>query len=258
MEQNKNNLPVLALSEDIIEQVNTGQLVKHLQRAVTEAWAYQFSMDGKPVRGISAIGAHEVAINVAQQTRGQYVVRPIKLDFVREQDEYWEAQATAGLFVIGWDKEKAQQIELCIHMALGYATVKKFGVKRSGELYPITFPDRQAVSKAERNAMNKLLPAKVKEAVIEAALKEGKIEQENGNEEKETSGQQSETKKGMATAKQVQFIQQLLEKRDVPEDVIFQCQEEIEKGLSLKSASTWIGRLMKFTKKEDKNNGVFL
>jgi len=161
MEQNKNNLPVLALSEDIIEQVNTGQLVKHLQRAVTEAWAYQFSMDGKPVRGISAIGAHEVAINVAQQTRGQYVVRPIKLDFVREQDEYWEAQATAGLFVIGWDKEKAQQIELCIHMALGYATVKKFGVKRSGELYPITFPDRQAVSKAERNAMNKLLPAKV-------------------------------------------------------------------------------------------------
>jgi hypothetical protein len=194
MEESK--LPVISSAKDIFEKVDTGELVKALENRVTGAWAYEFPMDGKPVKGLSAPGVDEACLFIAQQSQGQTVIRTIPGTLkVTEEPDNFSAEVMAGVYVLGFIKDKPAELMLSTH--IGYSKQVKRGVRKDKSTYGIPHAEVLAVRKAERNAKAHAIPDRIKEKIMAMALKKGKVvaSDPDSPEESEQSGNGKEQEK---------------------------------------------------------------
>lgn len=174
---------------DIFDQIDTGELVKSLDKEVDGAWAYEFSMDGKPVSGLSADGASETCRFIAYKSGGQVVIRVIGFEApVIEEPNCFKASVKAGCYVTGIVNGKP--VELLLNTSIGYAKQLKKGTRKDGTTWDIPHAEVLAVVKAERNAKAHLIPPRIKKVVITKALQKGKVApvDPDGAGEKEGNG----------------------------------------------------------------------
>lgn len=257
VQENVQTLPTLQSARDLFAQVDTGELVAELKRRVTGAWAYQFPMDGKPVKGLSAPGARESAAFIAHQTGGQLVIRPMELFPVIEEPDCFKATIKAGLYVIGIDRPIGKSIELLTSTSFGYAKQPKYGKRakdnppkwKKGDPYTIAHAESIAVSKAERNAIAHLIPDKIKQAILKTALQEGRVEFEEGGESKNETPLSSNGEKQITTS-QLNLIRKLLKSPKVTDQHRDDFKKAFDKGMTSKQASKWIEFLNDFIGKE--------
>lgn len=262
VQEDVRTLPTLQSARDLFAQVDTGELVAELRRRVTGAWAYQFPMDGKPVKGLSAPGARESAAFIAHQTGGQLVIRPMELLPVIEEPDCFKATIKAGLYVIGIDRATGKPIELLTSTSFGYAKQPKYGKRakdnppkwKKGDPYNIAHAESIAVSKAERNAIAHLIPDKIKQAILQTALQEGRVESEEmGNSGNEKPIPPKNGEKGITTP-QLNLIRKLLKSSTVTDQHRNDFKKAFDKGMTLKQASKWIEFLNDFIG-EEKSGG---
>jgi len=178
---------------DIFDQIDTGELAKYLDKEVTGAWAYIFLdengkpvlMNGKEVHGLSAVGANETCRFLAHKTKGQMVIRAIKLESVIEEPDCFKASVLAGSYIVGFSS--GQPIELLLNTSIGFARQSK--TSQAGK--KIIHAEVNAVTKAERNAKSHLLPDKITNEVIRIALLKKKVVKgdPDSGEEKQTNGE---------------------------------------------------------------------
>jgi len=263
MTESTETLPSLQSARDLFDKIDTGELVKDLERRVTGAWAYEFRMDGKPVQGLSASGAREAAVTIAHQTGGQLVIRIIGFEppGVVEEPDCFKASIKAGAYVVGIVQGKV--IEILIGTSIGYAKQPKYGKRaqdgptwKKGDKYLIVHAEAHSVSKAERNAISHLIPDRAKEKILEVALHKGKIEKENGGEEPIQKSSSQNGSNG-ATGKQLNFIKMLLLKKGVPKEMKAECNQALKEGMTKEKANMWI-KALKNQVGEDEDNGKLL
>lgn len=241
---NKNNetLPAIPM-QDVYDLVNVSDIINHLKKAVTEKWCYEIKFADKTVRGLGITGAMEVATIVAKLSKGQHVIRPLELMKLEETAETWNAVVKAGLFVVGIVNDKP--VELLLNTALGYCNQPKLGTRRDGSTWIVQQPDKLAASKAQRMAVEKLLPDKWKQTIIQIALKEGKIQSENGenSEQKVNGGNDKEI-----TDMQKQGIEKRIMNKHVDEPTAIHYKAALNKGMTKLQASRAIQTLDKLIK----------
>jgi len=251
-------LPVLQSARDLFDRIDTGELVADLEKRVTGNWAYEFRMDGKPVRGLSAAGARESAVAIAHQSGGQLVIRVIGFEppGVVEEMDCFKSSIKAGVYVVGIVQGKA--LEILTATSIGYAKQPKYGKRASdgpgwkkGDKYSIAHAEVHAVSKAERNAIAHLIPDRVKQKILEVALQKGKIQLEEEGEIFSGNGKTppSNGEKGI-TAKQLNLIQRLLKGSKITEQQRDDFKKAFDKGMTSKQASRWIEFLNDFIKEK--------
>jgi hypothetical protein len=136
--------------EELVEREITGDLV--------ETMAYEFSVSGKKVRGLSYSGVNAVvrtmnSRGIARITCPPYP-RPQYADIVDEEgDQAWECEVYAVDEVAGGG-------------AWGRASQKKGMKLRSGDVRPDTFAKTKALSKAQRNAKLALISEQLKAELL--------------------------------------------------------------------------------------------
>lgn len=245
-------LPILHSAKDLFEQIDTGELVADLEKRVTDAWAYEFQMDGKPVRGLSAAGARESAVAIAHQSGGQLVIRVIGLESMVEEPDCFKATVKAGAYVIGIVNGKP--LELLTATSIGYAKQPKYGIRKDKTKWAVNHAEVIAVSKAERNAIAHLIPDRIKQKILEVALQRGKVQSEEVSAGGESESPPS--KNGdLATDKQISYIKRILKSEKVLDQQRSDCKKAMAKGLTKFQASKWI-ELLKETVGEE--NGKLL
>ena len=193
---------------DLFELVNVESLVKILQERIAGAWAYEFPLGNKKVRGLSSPGADEVANYLAKASKGQHVVRIISgTQKVIEEIDEWTVDVEAGVYMVN-----SQGNSILLNTSMGSASQPKIGTRVDGSEWDVNHPRTQAIRKACRNAICHLIPEKIKEAVIIAALKAGKVEKED-EKPKSVKTQPPSSHNGFipATKEQFQKIESLLE-----------------------------------------------
>lgn len=136
--------------EELVEKEITGDLI--------ETMAYEFTVSGKKVRGLSYSGVNAVvrtmnSRGIARITCPPYP-RPLYAEIADEEgDAAWECEVYAVDEVAGGG-------------AWGRATQKKGMKLRSGEVRPDTFSKTKALSKAQRNAKLALISEGLKAELL--------------------------------------------------------------------------------------------
>lgn len=249
-------LPILQSAKDLFEQIDTGELVADLEKRVTGAWAYQFPMDGKPVKGLSAAGARESAVAIAHQSGGQLVIRVLGFEppGVVEEPDCFKASIKAGVYVVGVVQGKV--LELLTATSIGYAKQPKYGKRakdgptwKKGDRYSIVHAEVHSVSKAERNAIAHLIPDRIKNKILEIALRTGRVESEEVSQPANEKPPSSNGKNGITT-KQLNLIQRLLKNSKITDQQQADFKKAFNKGMTSKQASQWIEFLNDFIGEE--------
>ena len=177
---------------DVHQLVDVEDVIAHLRNAVTENWAYKITFskgtkDEKTAKGLGIVGAREVAAIIAKLSRGQHVIRALKINRLEETAEAWEAEVLVGLFIV-WTKPDGTTGELLLNTIVGYHGQEKMGKRRDGSTWIINVPDKLAVSKATRKGFESWIPDKWIQRIIQVAEKEGKVRdetEERGGESKD-------------------------------------------------------------------------
>jgi hypothetical protein len=240
---------------DVYDLVTIDQILEHLRKAVTDKWAYKIEFGDKIVKGLGWIGTRETAAIIAKLSRGQHVIRSLKILRIQDMGDTWEAEVLAGLFLVWTDRETGQPRELMLNTTIGYHSQPKLGVRRDGSTWEINNPHKLALSKAQRNGMAALIPNKWVQTIVEVAEKEGKIADET-EESRSTSGKS-------ATDKQIYAIKTMLKHGDIDDATKDRYQEQVDaweadhSAFTLTMASKAIKTLSAIVdaKKKDKKNG---
>jgi len=198
----------IATPGDIFSLIDTDELIESLKQRITGDWIYEFPMGDKKVRGIGADGASEIATFISYKSKGQFVIRTISIQNRKEYQDKCEAEVLAGIYALAVINGKIESALL--NTAVGFASQDKIKMKKSGDEFPVVSPMTQAVSKAQRNAFNRLIPSKIREVVIEVAIKLGRVRET----EEEVENGDSEG----ATSKQIAYIKNLLKSSKITDD----------------------------------------
>jgi len=241
----KTGLPALPMM-DVYDLVDVKDIVEHLRKAVTKKWAYEITFNKgtekqKIVRGLGITGSMETAVIIAKLSKGQHVIRPLELLKLEETAETWDAVVRAGLYVVGIIDGKS--VELLLNTSLGYCNQPKMGVRKDGSTWIIEQPDKLAASKAQRMAVEKLIPDKWKITIIDVAIKEGKIQRED--EENSPSGGEGKSNGKDASKKQTDAIEKMIMNKHVDDATATHYKGALNKGMTMLQASRAIQTLSK-------------
>jgi len=240
----ESKLPIISSAKDIFEKVNTGELVKALENRVTGAWAYQFPMEGKEIRGLSAPGADEACLFIAQESKGQTVIRTIPGSLrVTEEPDCFKAEVTAGVFVLGFIKDKPAELMLSTH--IGYSKQMKFGIRKDKSTWDIPHAEVLAVRKAERNAKSHAIPDRIKAEIMKMALKMGKVSPTDTEtpESAEPSEETTPPVNNKATEAQISYLEKLVKSTKVGKETRERLLAEMKKPMAKERANGWIKML---------------
>lgn len=187
---------------DVYDLVDINDVLNHLRKAVTDKWAYRFKFaDGKIAQGLGIVGARETAVILAKLSKGQHVIRAMKIMRLEETAESWDSEVLVGLYVVGIVNDKP--VELLLNTIIGTCRQPKLGVRQDGSTWVINHPDKLSVSKSTRKGIESFIPDKWAKKIVEVAEREGKIhdeteESENGSAQgKKATGKQINAIKGM-------------------------------------------------------------
>lgn len=169
---------------DIHQLIDIEDVIAYLRNAVTDNWAYKITFnkgtkDEKVTKGLGIVGAREVAAIIAKLSRGQHVIRALKINRLEETAETWEAEVLVGLFLI-WTKPDGTMGELLLNTIVGYHGQEKMGKRKDGSTWVVNVPDKLAISKATRKGIESWIPDKWTQRIIAVAEKEKKIRDEGG------------------------------------------------------------------------------
>lgn len=145
-------------------------VVAEIKGELLQTMAYEFSVGGKPARGLSYAGVNSAVRSMNARGVGRIVCprdpRPQFEEVTDEEgDPAWQCVVYAEDQLVGGG-------------AWGLATQKKFMKRRDGNETADTFSKTKALSKAQRNAKLALIPEGLKAEII-AALTTAQIQRVN-------------------------------------------------------------------------------
>ena len=227
----------LAVSDpfQIMDRLDDKQIVAELEGRLPEILTYHFKDKGQEVWGLSKRGVDEAKSELAR--KGE-VIREMDFNWTNEKDEAYFV-VKAGRYLINNEGQ-----EVLLDTAYGTKRQPKNWKKDK----PNPFWFEQGGMKASRNACSRLIPNKIKEAVIAYAKKEGKVQ--DVKPEKEDLVQSDED---FATEKQIKKINTLIGKSDLDRiKVKLLVQLPSLKDLTKDRASKIIDQWDKFVEKYNK------
>ena len=156
----------------VIEDIDTEIIVADLEGRAISAWAYNFKGDdGKPVSGLTVAGVEQCSRESAKHGEA---LRIIKTDYQwLEQDGSWFAIIEVGRYAV---REGGEAVLLDTAIGTKRERARKWSARRR-RYYENENALDIAISKAARNAKNKLLDPSLRERVLQAALGSGKVVQ---------------------------------------------------------------------------------
>lgn len=234
--QQEDQLPALPM-HNVYELVDIKDIIEHLRNAVTDKWAYKIPFGDKIARGLGITGAMETAAIIARLSKGQHVIRPLELLKLDETAEAWEATVKAGLYVVGIVNDKP--MEMLLNTSIGFHRQPKLGIRKDGSTWVIQVAEKLAVSKAQRKAVEMLIPDKWKQKIIDIAEKEDRI-----HDETEESDNGKRTQKE-ATDNQIAAIKARLKSNYVDDVTRAHYETALDKSMTLHEASRAIQTLNK-------------
>lgn len=168
-----NSLPFV-----LMDRLDDDLIIQELEGRLPQILTYHFSDKGQEIWGLSKMGVDEATNELAK--KGE-VIRELEMTFTDAKDEGL-FQVRAGRYAIN---KEGREILLDT----------KFGFKRQSKKTSTgkdnAFWYEQGAIKAARNASMRLIPASIKEAVIQYAKEKGKVKEvkENGQSEQKPKPQ---------------------------------------------------------------------
>ena len=158
-------------------------IIQELEGRLPQILTYHFSEKGQEIWGLSKVGVDEAKGELAKQGE---CIRELEVEF-KDNDNEAFFTVKAGRYVVSKDGK-----EIPLDTAFGFKRQpKKFS---SGQINSFWF--EQGGIKAARNASMRLIPATIKQAVIEYAKQKGKVKEVKKEDiEQEMEGFKKESEK---------------------------------------------------------------
>jgi hypothetical protein len=149
-----------------IDRCDEELVVAEIVGDLIETMAYEFSVSGKKVRGLSYSGVNAAVRRMNARGIGRITCPPHPRPLYAEiEDEEGDA---------AWECEVYAEDQLAGGGAWGRATQKKHIKLKNGSTKPDTFSKTKALSKAQRNAKHALIDEELKAQML-AALTGGQV-----------------------------------------------------------------------------------
>lgn len=196
MSTNKGKVPAQTTAEQrldpdshefsIMETLDDRQIVAEVGGQMVESWVYSFTVQGKEVRGLSYVGTKEAVRQLNEKGKTAIRIspeRPPIVEKVMEGHALFDPEVGDGFVatVYGEDVQNG-----------GGLWVSKFEPimkkKRDGSTFKNPFAYEQAISKAQRNAMQALIPTTLFAEVMSAFLAKGKGQKMTEEEARDVIG----------------------------------------------------------------------
>ena len=165
----------------LFDRLDDDLIIQELEGRLPEVLTYHFSDKGKEIWGLSKSGVDESTNELAK--KGE-VIRELDLNYTLTEDEGFFI-CKAGRFAISKDGK-----EILLDTKTG--TKRQPRKYDNGKENPFWF--EQGSIKACRNAAMRLIPAAIKQGVIEYAKQKGKVKTIVGPKPQEPSGSTGKTK----------------------------------------------------------------
>lgn len=157
----------------LMDALDDQMIIQELEGRLPEILTYHFAEKGQEIWGLSKAGVDEAKGELAKQGE---CIRELEVEF-KDNDNEAFFTVKAGRYVVSKDGR-----EIPLDTAFGFKRQpKKFS---SGQLNSFWF--EQGGIKAARNASMRLIPATIKQAVIEYAKQKGKVKEVKKEEEIQT------------------------------------------------------------------------
>ena len=152
----------------IMDALDDQLIIQELEGRLPEILTYHFEDKGMEIWGLSKSGVDEATGELGKQGE---VIRELEMNFIDgEKDAYFNVKA--GRFIIS----KGGQ-EVLLDVKFGTKRQPKQLRKRDGTIADNPFWYEQGAMKAARNASMRLIPATIKQAVIEYARQKGRVKE---------------------------------------------------------------------------------
>lgn len=249
--------------DDFFEKLSSGAVIARLKNRLSGAWLYHLKFGDKDVFNLGVDGSLETAVALAQLSGGQFIIRTKELVKVE-----WAADKTAvsatvetALFTKGLNPLTNALIDVELVNSFGHFRQETSLIrKRDGRKVPVQHPETQAVSKAERNSRNHLIPKKLRDAIIAEAMVLKLIE-----EEEEGKGSSPATTRTKASSKssdtpaskeQIETLGNLLKEECITEAMKNSLDKLMESGkLTASQAAGWTKTMEKKVEEAKRKSG---
>lgn len=166
------NLPAIAGTDAVFRLMDTlddKQIIEMLEGRLPEVLTYHFKDKGQEVWGLSKNGVDECRSEMAK--KGE-VIRELECECIDQGDEAF-FKCKAGRYLLAQDGR-----EVLLDVAFGF----KRQAKKSPRGGYNSFWYEQGSIKSCRNAVSRLIPSAIKEAVIAFAKAGGKVQELNADD----------------------------------------------------------------------------
>lgn len=245
--------------DDFFVKLNTGDVIERLKARITGAWVYHLKIGEKHIFNLGVDGSLETATALAQMSGGQFLVRSKDVKKIEWSPDklYVSATVEVGLFTKGIHPVTQQIIDVELNNAFGHfrqwTTIVR---KADGKIVPVQQPETQAVGKAERNARNKLIPKKLRDAIIKEArvLKLVEEEEEEKGSRRSTRTKRPGSSEKPASKEQINTLGDLLQSEFVPQAMKDTLDKLTSEGkLTESQATSWIATMEKKIEDGERN-----
>lgn len=156
----------------IMEALDDKLIVAELGGEMVKEWVYSFKLNGKEVQGLSYVGVRESVRELNK--KGSYEIRispehPPIIQKVTEGHDLYDPQVGEGFVAMVYGEDRKNGGGL---WATKFEAINK--KKRDGGTYKNPFAYEQALSKAQRNALESLIPKTLLTKLMHAFLEAGK------------------------------------------------------------------------------------
>jgi ribosomal protein L35AE/L33A len=164
--EDENSMPYQLM--DVADETQIFGDFKGLSDEILGKWVYEFPQDGHTVSGLSWIGTKEIVIWLSKKQKGQ---PKMILTQLPEYDQMTEVEIDGQKYI-----DVKVVFKDLVNGRMMSGTVRQPYLNKRGGKIDVSFIPRMAESKAQRNAIQKLIPATSLALFISFARNQGKVQ----------------------------------------------------------------------------------
>lgn len=135
---------------------------------ILDKWVYEFKAgDGKIVKGLSWTGTKEASVWLAKLGKKSRMIISEEPQFTKVEEISVDGQKFCDAIVVYKDLDTGRTVS---------GNARQSYLRKSGRKQDMEFVPRMALSKAQRNAIQKLIPQQTILLFVEYAKKQGKVQ----------------------------------------------------------------------------------
>jgi hypothetical protein len=159
-----------SLPYQVMDEADSESLASFFKGAssdLLDKWVYSFPQDGKNVQGLSWVGSKEVCVWLSKLPKGKRMIISECPEYTKVVEVSFDNMKYIDATTVFEDLDTGRKVS---------GNARQSYLRKNGGKINVEFVPRQALSKAQRNAIQKLIPSQTILAFIDYAKTQGKVQ----------------------------------------------------------------------------------